>query len=110
MVTLWLCHLLILLLLSLEMIRQQDLHIQQGLTHQFKILFTPHSLQESHRREHSLEQQMLIPQIILLILLGIQEQVHRTTQETHGLHIPPGRAPQTAMTTPRGRTTRKPKQ
>ena len=44
------------------------------------------------------------------ILPEIQIQVHRTTQETHGLHIPPGRAPQTAMTTPGGRMTRKPKQ
>ena len=48
--------------------------------------------------------------VILPILLGIQTQAHRITQEPHGLRIPPEPVPQTAMTTPGGRMTRKPKQ
>ena len=39
--------------------------------------------------------------VILPILLGIQTQAHHTTQETHGLHIPPGRAPNQSLSNQR---------
>ena len=102
MVILWQCHLLILLPLFLEMIRQQDQHIPQGLTLQFKILLIPYLLQEIHRRDHNLEQQVLIPLIVILpILLGVQTQAHHTAQEPHGQPIPPGRVPNQSLSNQR---------